>query len=71
VELKPIALLALSLYRALVSPWLGGHCRFHPTCSIYATEAIARHGVVGGGVFALRRLLRCHPFQPAGFDPVP
>ena len=60
----------LSLYRIAVSPLLGPHCRFAPTCSAYATEAIERHGTIRGGVMALRRLLRCHPLHPGGWDPV-
>lgn len=58
-------------YRLLLSPWLGGHCRFHPTCSCYAMTAIERHGVLRGGGLALRRLSRCHPWHPGGLDPVP
>jgi putative membrane protein insertion efficiency factor len=53
-----------------VSPWLGAHCRYAPTCSSYASEAIARHGLWRGGARALRRLTRCHPFGGAGYDPV-
>jgi putative membrane protein insertion efficiency factor len=57
-------------YQVAISPWLGAHCRFAPTCSAYAAEAIARHGVLRGGGRALRRLARCHPFGGAGYDPV-
>jgi putative membrane protein insertion efficiency factor len=58
-------------YRFLLSPWLGGHCRFHPTCSCYAITAIERYGVLRGGTMAMRRLLRCHPWHPGGIDEVP
>ncbi|MFN2104682.1 MAG: membrane protein insertion efficiency factor YidD [Candidatus Promineifilaceae bacterium] len=58
-------------YRFLLSPWLGGHCRFHPTCSCYAITAIERHGILHGGAMALRRLSRCHPWHPGGIDEVP
>lgn len=62
---------ALRLYKRFVSPMLPPACRFHPTCSAYAAEAVARHGVVRGGALAVRRLARCHPFSAGGFDPVP
>lgn len=58
-------------YRYLVSPLLGNNCRFYPSCSSYAEEAVARHGALHGGWLALRRLLRCHPFHAGGCDPVP
>ena len=58
-------------YRRFVSPLLGNHCRFHPTCSRYALDALRTHGCWRGGAMALSRILRCHPFHPGGFDPVP
>ena len=61
----------IRVYQWTVSPMLGPRCRFHPSCSCYAHEAIARHGAVYGGWLGLRRLLRCHPFNPGGYDPVP
>lgn len=64
-------LLAIDAYRALLAPLVGGYCRFTPSCSLYAAEAVRRHGAGRGSALALRRLLRCHPFHPGGFDPVP
>lgn len=58
-------------YRALLSPVLGPACRFEPTCSAYAEEAIQRFGIAKGSALAAARILRCHPFASAGFDPVP
>ncbi|MGA2266641.1 MAG: membrane protein insertion efficiency factor YidD [Phycisphaerae bacterium] len=59
------------LYQVTLSPLLGRHCRFAPTCSNYFIEAVERHGALAGGWLGLRRLLRCHPFSRGGFDPVP
>jgi putative membrane protein insertion efficiency factor len=61
----------IKAYRFLLSPWLGGHCRFHPTCSCYALTAIERYGALRGSAMAIRRLLRCHPWHPGGVDEVP
>lgn len=61
----------ITLYQAWVSPTLLPACRFLPTCSAYAREAIERHGLWHGGWLAIRRLLRCHPLGASGFDPVP
>lgn len=58
-------------YRYLLSPWVGQHCRFHPSCSCYALDAISRHGARGGAWLTLRRVLRCHPWHEGGYDPVP
>lgn len=60
----------ISVYRVLLSPLLGPACRFAPSCSAYADEAIMRYGLLRGGRMALTRILRCHPFHPGGFDPV-
>jgi putative membrane protein insertion efficiency factor len=61
----------LCAYRYLLSPWWGRSCRFEPTCSAYAIEAIERHGAARGSLFAGRRVLCCHPWHRGGFDPVP
>ena len=66
-----LALRVIRLYQIMFSPLFSGSCRFLPSCSAYATEAIARHGVIRGSVLAARRLARCHPFAAAGADPVP
>ena len=58
-------------YQRYISPLLGRHCRFYPSCSRYAALAISRHGVMRGGVMAGKRILRCHPFHPGGVDLVP
>jgi uncharacterized protein len=65
------AVLAVRGYQRLVSPFLPSSCRFAPTCSEYAAQAITEHGVVRGVGLAARRLARCHPFHPGGFDPPP
>ena len=62
---------ALQAYRLLLRAHLGNRCRFEPTCSLYAIEAIRRHGTASGSLLAAGRLLRCHPWCEAGFDPVP
>lgn len=61
----------LQAYKCLVSPLLGQNCRFYPSCADYAREAVERHGVVRGFWLAARRVGRCHPWHPGGFDPVP
>jgi putative membrane protein insertion efficiency factor len=58
-------------YQTVLSPLLPPSCRFHPSCSQYALEAVTRHGALKGGWLAARRLARCHPFHPGGYDPVP
>jgi putative membrane protein insertion efficiency factor len=58
-------------YQLLLSPFAGGACRFEPSCSAYAIEAIEQHGLFAGGRLAVRRVMKCHPFGPHGLDPVP
>jgi hypothetical protein len=69
--LAHIVALPVRLYRLVLSPWLGANCRFQPTCSAYALEALEKHGALRGGWLALRRILRCHPGGGSGHDPVP
>lgn len=66
-----VLLALVGAYRRWVSPLLGPHCRFSPTCSAYAAEAVTRHGALRGSWLAARRILRCQPFSPGGHDPVP
>ncbi len=68
--MKYLALWSIRLYQLTLSNLFPSTCRFEPSCSHYASEAIARYGIVRGGWLALRRLGRCHPFNPGGYDPV-
>lgn len=68
---RALCILPIRLYKYLISPLLPPACRFLPTCSEYAAEAIATHGLLHGGLMAIRRLLRCHPLGGSGYDPVP
>jgi len=61
----------LKLYRAVISPLYGDVCKFHPTCSAYALDAVSTHGALKGSWLAARRLVRCHPWSLGGYDPVP
>ena len=69
--MKPVLLALIRGYRYLLSPWWGSQCRFHPTCSLFAQEAIERHGAARGTWIAMRRIGRCHPWHAGGYDPVP
>lgn len=69
--MKTILLLLLKAYRYAISPMLGSNCRFVPSCSAYAVEAIERHGALRGSWLAVRRVARCHPWCDGGHDPVP
>lgn len=68
---KRMMLALLRFYKREISPMLPDACRFRPTCSEYAMQAIQKYGVLKGGYLAIRRILRCHPFHPGGYDPVP
>ena len=69
--MRKLALVLIQFYRYAISPLMGNRCRFHPSCSCYAHEAISTHGLARGGWLTLRRLSRCHPWHAGGFDPVP
>ncbi len=69
--MKFLLLIPIHLYRWFVSPLLGANCRYQPTCSAYALEAIEKHGALRGGVLSAQRICRCHPWGAAGYDPVP
>lgn len=69
--MKSVLLALIRGYQYLLRPLLGSNCRFYPSCSDYAREAIARHGAVRGAWLAIKRVGRCHPYHPGGFDPVP
>ncbi len=69
--MKTVALAAIRFYQRAASPVLPPACRFQPTCSRYGYEAIERHGLLRGGWLAVRRLVRCNPLNPGGYDPVP
>lgn len=69
--MKTALLLIIKSYRSLISPLFPATCRFQPTCSQYALEAIACYGAIKGSWLAVKRILRCHPFHPGGYDPVP
>lgn len=64
-------IVGVRVYQVMLSPLLGGSCRYVPSCSVYAIEALERHGALRGGWLAIRRIARCHPFRPGGYDPVP
>ena len=66
-----VLLVFLQFYKFFLSPFFGGACKYHPSCSSYACEAIEVHGAARGAVLAVKRLARCRPFKPGGFDPVP
>ena len=69
--MRQLLILAIRCYRYALSPMLAPSCRFHPSCSEYAHEAITRHGTLRGGWLAARRIACCHPWHPGGYDPVP
>lgn len=69
--MRKLMIALIRLYQRFLSPWLGQHCRFHPSCSQYAIEALSIHGVCRGSAYALWRILRCQPYCRGGYDPVP
>jgi len=69
--LKKMYIFPIRLYRFLLSPWMGNNCRYYPSCSSYAEEAVQTHGVCKGTYLLCCRLMKCHPFRSGGYDPVP
>jgi putative membrane protein insertion efficiency factor len=69
--MQKILILVIRGYQLVISPWLGEHCRFYPSCSEYTLIAIKTHGAFYGLLLGIKRILRCHPWHPGGFDPVP
>ncbi|MBO7222813.1 MAG: membrane protein insertion efficiency factor YidD [Kiritimatiellae bacterium] len=69
--MKWLAILLIRMYKVVLSPLLGANCRFYPTCSTYGIEALEKYGFIKGTWLIIRRLLRCRPFGPNGYDPVP
>lgn len=69
--MKRLLQIPIHLYRWFLSPYLGSNCRFQPSCSVYALEAIEHHGAWRGSALAVKRICRCHPWGAAGYDPVP
>ena len=68
--MKGILLLLIRIYQWTISPLIGNHCRFYPSCSHYAAEALQKHGAIKGSYLTVKRLCRCHPWNPGGVDPV-
>lgn len=69
--LTQLMILLIKGYQLMISPWLGQRCRFHPTCSHYCIDALKQHGMVYGLWLGIKRICKCHPFHPGGYDPVP
>lgn len=69
--MRALILFLLHVYRWLLSPWLGRNCRFHPSCSAYALAAFRQYPLRRAGVLTVQRLLKCHPWHPGGYDPLP
>ena len=71
IALRKVPVGIIKLYQTLLSPMLGPTCRFHPSCSHYAVDAITEHGMIRGCWISIKRILKCHPFNDGGYDPVP
>jgi putative membrane protein insertion efficiency factor len=69
--MKNLLLIIIKFYQYVISPLTGRNCRYYPTCSAYAIEALEKYGCLKGTTLAVKRVLRCHPFHAGGFDPVP
>jgi putative membrane protein insertion efficiency factor len=70
IDLKKILIFIINIYRRFISPIKTGKCRFYPTCSEYAVQSIEKYGAAKGMLMAVKRVLKCHPFHPGGYDPV-
>ncbi|MCD4714550.1 MAG: membrane protein insertion efficiency factor YidD [Clostridiales bacterium] len=68
--MKYFLIFMIKLYRRFLSPLLGSNCRFHPTCSMYSMLAIEKYGALKGGWMSIKRIFKCHPFHPGGYDPL-
>ncbi|MBM4150174.1 MAG: membrane protein insertion efficiency factor YidD [Ignavibacteria bacterium] len=69
--MKTVLILILRFYRLAISPYLGNNCRFHPTCSVYAMQALEKYGALKGSWLAIKRIAKCHPGHPGGIDEIP
>ena len=69
--MKRLLIALLRTYQYAISPFLGRRCRYYPSCSAYAVEAVEKHGAIKGGWLSAKRISRCHPWHPGGYDPVP
>lgn len=69
--MKNVVILPIRFYQKFISPLFPATCRFYPTCSIYFIQAVEKHGIFKGSYLGIKRILRCHPFNPGGYDPVP
>ncbi len=69
--MKRLLLIVIKFYQYFISPFTGSNCRYYPTCSAYAVEAVEKYGSLKGAFLTAKRILRCHPFHAGGFDPVP
>ncbi|HOF12801.1 MAG TPA: membrane protein insertion efficiency factor YidD [Spirochaetota bacterium] len=71
INIISLPILLIKMYKLIISPLLPNVCRFYPTCSSYAIEALSKHGLCKGGFLSIKRILRCHPYCDGGYDPVP
>lgn len=69
--MKKIIIYLIKFYQKYISPFLGKNCRFYPTCSTYAKEAIENYGIIKGSMLSIKRISKCHPFNSGGYDPIP
>lgn len=69
--MKPLVIILIKFYQYTLSPLTGRNCRYYPTCSSYALEAVKKYGSLKGSMLAFKRVVRCHPFNSGGYDPVP